>query len=99
MIKPKHKAFLFLIAAFSLANCSDEINVNETEPAIDQDKNAIDSFRMGNAEIRQDIINALITDGIEHWENDDGSIGFYVKDAEKIDAIGYFAIGAYAARQ
>ena len=54
---------------------------------------------MGNAEIRQDIINALITDGIEHWENDDGSIGFYVKDAEKIDAIGYFAIGAYAARQ
>ena len=99
MIKPKHKAFLFLIAAFSLTNCSEESNVNETESAIAQDENAIDSFRMGNAEIRQDIINALITDGIEHWENDDGSIGFYVKDAEKIDAIGYFAIGAYAARQ
>lgn len=99
MIKPRNKALFFLIAAFFLANCSDEINVNETEPTIVQDKNAIDSFRMGNAEIRQDIINALITDGIEHWENDDGSIGFYVKDAEKIDAIGYFAIGAYAARQ
>ena len=99
MIKPKNKALLFLIAAFFLANCSDEVNVNETEPTIAKDKNAIDSFRMGNAEIRQDIINALITDGIEHWENDDGSIGFYVKDTEKIDAIGYFAIGAYAARQ
>ena len=99
MIRPKHRAALFLITAFFLASCSDETNVGETKSAIVQDENAIDSFRMGNAEIRQDIINALIADGIEHWENDDGSIGFYVKDTERDDAIGYFAIGAYAARQ
>ena len=73
--------------------------IGPVQSAIVQDENAIDSFRMGNAEIRQDIINALIADGIEHWENDDGSIGFYVKDTERVDAIGYFAIGAYAARQ
>ena len=31
-------------------------------------------------------------------ENKDGTIGFYSRDAEKVDAIGFAAIGAYAAR-
>ena len=53
---------------------------------------------MRNSEIRLDIINALIGHEIEYWINEDSSIGFYSKDAERVDAIGYAAIGAYAAR-
>jgi hypothetical protein len=57
-----------------------------------------DNFTVNNAEIRQDIINELIAQSIEYWINTDASIGFNSRDAERIDAIGYKAIGAYAAR-
>ncbi|MDG2140855.1 MAG: hypothetical protein P8K27_05100 [Gammaproteobacteria bacterium] len=58
----------------------------------------VDSFTVNNAEIKQDIINELIAQSIEYWINTDASIGFNLRDAERIDAIGYEAIGAYAAR-
>ena len=57
-----------------------------------------ESFNIRNPEIKQDIITALIDSDIQHWTNEDGSIGFYSQDAEQVDAIGYAAIGAYAAR-
>ena len=57
-----------------------------------------ESFTIRNPEIKQDIITALIDSDIEHWTNQDGSVGFYSQDAEQVDAIGYAAIGAYAAR-
>ena len=57
-----------------------------------------ESFTIRNSEIRQDIITALIDSANQHWTNYDGSIGFYSQDVEKVDAIGYEAIGAYAAR-
>ena len=58
----------------------------------------VDSFTMRNTEIRQDIINELTARNIEYWINEDSSIGFNSKDAKQIDAIGFEAIGAYAAR-
>jgi len=58
----------------------------------------VDSFTMRNTEIRQDIINELTARNIEYWINRDNSIGFNSKDAKQIDAIGFAAIGAYAAR-
>ena len=57
-----------------------------------------ESFNIRNPEIKRDIITALIDRDIQHWTNEDGSIGFYSQDAEQVDAIGYAAIGAYAAR-
>ena len=58
----------------------------------------VENFTVRNAEIRQDIINELIARNIEYWINEDDSIGFNSKDAKQIDAIGFEAIGAYAAR-
>ena len=57
-----------------------------------------ESFNIRKPEIKQDNITALIDSDIQHWTNEDGSIGFYSQDAEQVDAIGYAAIGAYAAR-
>ena len=56
------------------------------------------SFRVRNAEIRQEIIAALVKQNIQHWVNDDGSIGYLLSDGVLIDKIGYDAIGRYAAR-
>ena len=79
-----------------LGGCGEEtaLPVN-SDPTIQSET---ESFIIRNSEIKQDIITALINSYIQHWTNEDGSIGFYSQDAEQVDAIGYAAIGAYAAR-
>ena len=69
-----------------------------TLSALPSDNLQIESFNVRNSEIRQDIINELLSREIEHWVNEDNSISFYSRDAEQVDAIGFAAIGAYAAR-
>jgi len=91
---------LFLFPSLLLLSCGESTpTLTEVQNESTSTESDTDSFRMRNAEIRQDIINALIAEGIEHWENDDGSTGFYSRDTERVDAIGFFAISAYAARQ
>jgi len=87
---------LYLLAIAFLGGCG-ETPTSTVESEM-KELTKVDSFRIRNAEIRQDIINELVFQEIEHWINADTSIGFNLRDAEKIDAIGYKAIGAYAAR-
>lgn len=56
------------------------------------------SFRTRNSEIRGDIIAELIKRNIPHRLNADGSIGYRVQDGKAIDAVYYWAVGLYAAR-
>jgi hypothetical protein len=93
----KLKLYLLLISTL-LVSCGKEPVPTTAEAAINVNTNGKENIRMRNREIRLDIINALTGHEIEHWINEDGSIGFYSKDAERVDAIGYAAIGAYAAR-
>jgi hypothetical protein len=93
---------LRLLTACSLClfalGCSPERPTGIQPPAPNIAPDTRSSFTMGNKEIRQDILNALTKQGIEHWINADGSVGFYAVDTEAVDAIGFNAIGAYAAR-
>lgn len=89
---------LILFSSLLIA-CDGATNVSEQGSSSVQKISNVDSFHMRNEEIRQDIINALLAEEIEHWKNEDGSIGFYAEDTDRVDAIGFFAIGAYAARQ
>ena len=89
----KLTAIAFLIF---LGGCSEETTFSANNPSDNTPKT--ESFSIRNLEIKQDIITALIANDIEHWVNEDGSIGFYSQDAEQVDAIGFSAIGAYAAR-
>lgn len=93
---PKHLSLTILVLA--LFACSEEAVTVEQATSIAPETDMVDSFRMRNAEIRQDIVNELTSQNIEHWINEDGSIGFNSEDAERVDAIGFAAIGAYAAR-
>ena len=89
----KIAAITFLI---SLGGCSEETALPAN--SLSDNKSETESFSIRNPEIKQDIITALIANDIEYWANKDGSIGFYSQDAEHVDAIGFQAIGAYAAR-
>ena len=93
----KLKLCLLLISTV-LISCGKEPVPTTAKEAINLNTNGKENIRMRNREIRQDIINALVGHEIEYWINEDDSIGFYSKDAERVDAIGYAAIGAYAAR-
>lgn len=69
-------------------NAPEEISVSESTG----------SFRNRGGEIGAEIIDEMEKQGIEHWFNDDGTIGYYLADGDKIDAIAYYARGKYAAR-
>jgi hypothetical protein len=59
----------------------------------------VDSFVMRNPEIREDILKQLALKGVEHWENEDGTIGFNVVDTKEVDQIANEAIGVYISLQ
>jgi hypothetical protein len=79
-------------------NRAAETQSGATQTEVASDPKAKLSFTMRNSEIRHDIITALTQQGIQHWINQDGSVGFFAADSEAVDAIGFNAIGAYAAR-
>ncbi len=54
---------------------------------------------MRNAEIREDLLEQLALHNIEHWINEDNSIGFYVKDTDEVDRLANEAIGVYISLQ
>ena len=88
---------LFCLLPIAILNGCGETTTSTIESEMEE-LVEVHSFTVNNAEIRQDIINELIAQSIEYWINTDASIGFNSRDAERIDAIGYKAIGAYAAR-
>ena len=95
MIKNSLKIATITLFAY-LVGCGEEtaLPINSVTTI----QSGTERFTIRNPEIKQDIVTALIDSDIEHWTNEDGSIGFYSQDAEQVDAIGYAAIGAYAAR-
>ena len=95
MIKNSIKIATITLLTY-LGGCGKETTLPVNSVSTNQSET--ESFTVRNPEIKQDIINALIDSDIQHWTNEDGSIGFYSQDAEQVDAIGYAAIGAYAAR-
>lgn len=68
-------------------------------PLTDSALPLVDSFVMRNPEIREDILKQLTLKGVEHWENEDGSIGFNVVDTKQVDQIANEAIGVYISLQ
>lgn len=56
------------------------------------------SFRARNAEIRSDLIAELTKREIPFRLNEDGSIGYRQVDGKDIDAVYYWVVGLYAAR-
>ena len=78
---------------------SEQALVESEQPLVVSEQPLVDSFVMRNPEIREDILNQLTLKGVEHWENEDGSIGFNVVDTKVVDQIANEAIGVYISLQ
>ncbi len=90
-----------LILTLVLYGCDAQVTVDAQDDTalIDSEQPLVDSFVMRNPEIREDILNQLTLKGVEHWENEDGSIGFNVVDTKQVDQIANEAIGVYISLQ
>lgn len=93
------KTTLAILALCALQSCSPapegETAVVEQE-AVETDGTG--SFRMGNAEIRAEMIEFLDAAEIEHSIGEDGSIIYNLADGEAIDRIGNDVILTYIRR-
>lgn len=96
-----HSFFKILLSCFLLlpvacgAPEQESTVVIEAEP----DPMAKESFTMRNEEILEAILARLERENIEHWSNDDGSVGFYARDAKTVDAIANAEIGNWVTLQ
>lgn len=90
-----------LLVTTMLYACSEQVVVDGqgSTAVVESDQPLVDSFVMRNAEIREDILKQLGLKGVEHWENEDGSIGFNVVDTKQVDQIANEAIGVYISLQ
>lgn len=89
---------LVLTLVLSLSGCAPESKVMRPEvPSSPVDEFA-SSFRARNAEIRGDLIAELTKREIPFRLNEDGSIGYRQVDGKDIDAVYYWVVGLYAAR-
>lgn len=84
-----------------LAACSPEPDnsVSNPEPAAEvASSDGTASFRMGNGEIRDDMLRMFDEQGIEYSLGADNAIIYNLADAELIDKIGNEAISEYITR-
>ncbi len=101
------KAVMVLASILSLNSCKpepvamqpevvgDPVNVLPVDVSVDE---FASSFRARNAEIRNDLIAELTKREIPFRLNEDGSIGYRQVDGKDIDAVYYWVVGLYAAR-
>ena len=92
------KITLLILTALILASCGAPEETAQAQ-AVVQDPMAKDSFTMRNPEILEDLLEQLELRGIEHWQNEDNSIGFYVKDTRQVDLLAQEAIGVWVSLQ
>ena len=88
---------IIIILVFATGCDFNREEVNSGEVLLESDV-YIDSFKVRNLEIMEDILSQLVKNNIQHWVNDDGSISFLSSDTEIVDRIGNEAIGTYYAR-
>ena len=90
------KVVVLTLALQSCGQSTDDVSVS-SEATIDP--MAEDFFFMRNPEIREDLLEQLTLHNIEHWINEDNSIGFRVKDTREVDRLANEAIGVYISLQ
>jgi len=84
-----------------IGGCSPAPDVSTSDGEAEQVAQTADStgsFRVRNAEIRDEIIQMLSDAKIEFWIAEDGMINYNMSDGEAIDRIGNEVISEYITR-
>lgn len=92
------KYLQLVILSVLFSGCDFNREPTNSGELVEDDSVHIASFRIGNTEIREEIISELVKYNIQHWVNDDKSISYLSSDGEAIDKIGNEVIMAYISR-
>ena len=84
--------------AIILAGCDGIPESTPIAEPVESNEPLVGSFQMRNAEIRGEMLVEFEKEKIRHWINEDGSIGYFLDDGDRIDKIGNLLIGEYIAR-
>lgn len=90
---------LILLACFLVTACGSQDTETEDVVVAEPDPMVEEFFFMRNEEILEAILARFERERVEHWINDDGSVGFYAKDARTVDAIANAEIGNWVTLQ
>ena len=82
-----------------LTSCVEQPETASQPDFSEFDPLATDSLVMRNTEIREDLLEQSEVHDIEHWINNNGSIGFYLRDTKAVDRSANEAIGVYISLQ
>jgi hypothetical protein len=93
------RIFAAVLAVSLLSYCEPQDAVTQDIPEEVVDPMATDFFFMRNPEIREDLLEQLAIHGVDHWINEDDSIGFYVKDTKEVDRIANESIAVWITSQ
>lgn len=88
-----------MFAASLLSYCEPEVSVSQNIPDEVVDPMATDFFFMRNPEIREDLLEQLVINEVDHWINADDSIGFFVQDTREVDRIANESIAVWITSQ
>lgn len=94
-----------LMLSVLLIGCGPETSPNRQAPltsgapTIAPSPDAEVSFSIRNEELREDILEQLQLSGVEHWLNDDGSIGHRAASTSQVDQIVFEARAVWITEQ
>ena len=88
-----------LLSILLVSGCGNQEQETIEAVELEQDPMSEEFFFMRNEEILEAILARFERESIEHWINDDGSVGFYARDAKTVDAIANAEIGNWVTLQ
>ena len=91
--------FLLIIVLLVLTASCDSGGEEPTVVASEiEDPEQKASFRMGNGEVREEMLAEFVKQNVQHWINDDNSIGYFLGHGKIIAKIGNDVRLAYIRR-
>ncbi len=89
------KYLLFIIISIFSSGCDFGGGVVVLEEPIAESTTRVDSFNIRNKEMRELILAEAEKKNVEVWTNENGSIGYYLADGDKVDDIVTYAFAVF----
>jgi len=89
------KYLFFIIISIFSTGCDFGGGVVILEEPVAESTTRVDSFNIRNKEMRELILAEAEKKNVEVWTNENGSIGYYLVDGDKVDDIVTYAFAVF----
>ena len=89
------KYLFFIIISIFSTGCDFGGGVVIPDESVAESTTRVDSFNIRNKEMRELILAEAEKKNVEVWTNENGSIGYYLVDGDKVDDIVTYAFAVF----